>query len=77
MEALKCPVCEGKQTVPDGFYGMFHEGVDRIPCKSCEGKGYVLAPEQQPTRYVPMPYYPYVWPTYPDMAGLDVRQALV
>lgn len=60
MEALKCPVCEGKQTVTPGFYGV---GAD-TKCRSCDGKGYVVAPEQEPTRYVPMPYYPYVWPNY-------------
>lgn len=65
MEALKCPVCEGKQTVPDGFYGMFHEGQDRIDCRSCDGKGYVLAPGLAPTHYVPMPYYPYWPPPFP------------
>ena len=60
MEALKCPVCEGRQAVSPGFYGVGTE----TKCRSCDGKGYVLAPEQQPTRYEPVPYYP--WPVYPS-----------
>jgi hypothetical protein len=64
MEALKCPVCEGKQAVPAGFYGDAS-----VSCRSCDGKGYVLAPEQEPTRYVPMPFQPWwphpVYPTWP------------
>jgi hypothetical protein len=63
MEAIKCPVCEGKQTVHPGFYGVGAE----TKCRSCEGRGYVLASEAGPTRYVPMPYYPYPfwpWPNY-------------
>ena len=59
MEATKCPVCKGKQTVPPGFY---EAGTDRQSCRSCQGKGYLVQPEPQPT-YVPMPY-PY--PVYPS-----------
>jgi hypothetical protein len=42
MEALKCPVCEGKQTVPLGFYETGHLEVERQKCRSCDGKGYLL-----------------------------------
>jgi hypothetical protein len=62
MEALKCPVCEGKQIVAAGFYV---DAPTQAKCRSCDGNGYLLAPEQEPTRYVPMPYYP--WPTYPPV----------
>ena len=67
MEALKCPVCEGKQAVPAGFYGAGAE----TKCRSCDGKGYVLAPEQEPVRYVPMPYPAY--PTWPPAWFTDRR----
>lgn len=67
MEALKCPVCEGKQAVVAGFYGVGAE----TKCRSCDGKGYVLAPEQEPTRYVPMPYYPYPVYPYPTWPGVQ------
>jgi hypothetical protein len=60
MEALKCPVCEGKQTVAAGFYGDAS-----VSCRSCDGKGYVLAPHSEPVpHYVPVPYYPF-YPSYP------------
>jgi RecJ-like exonuclease len=51
-QALKCPVCEGKRRVPAGFYPPHYTaggspycnnstGYDE-PCRSCEGKGYVV-----------------------------------
>jgi DnaJ-class molecular chaperone len=34
---IKCPVCEG--------WGSFSHG--KVPCKSCEGKGYILVEAQK------------------------------
>lgn len=33
-----CPVCQGKQTVPDGFYDEL-PGTGRVVCRSCNGTG--------------------------------------
>lgn len=62
MEAVKCPVCEGKQVVPEDFYP---DGLKTTHCRSCQGSGYVTVPEQAvpvPT-YMPMPYP--VYPSWP------------
>lgn len=46
-QACRCPVCEGRGHVPNGFYGSFAglpwttSSVAPETCKSCEGKGYV------------------------------------
>lgn len=40
----RCPVCEGRGTVPHGFYSAFGALTNNTApetCKSCEGKGYV------------------------------------
>ena len=43
MSVYKCPVCEGVGTMPPGFY--FEEPREnppmRVPCRSCNGRGYV------------------------------------
>lgn len=46
--AARCPVCEGRGYVANGFYESF-AGASWItsswhsePCKSCNGSGYVL-----------------------------------
>jgi len=49
-EAIKCPVCDGKGLVPNGYYSAI--GVDSWTsasttpeeCKSCDGKGYIIIP---------------------------------
>jgi hypothetical protein len=73
MEALKCPVCDGRQFVEIGFYGPNGAlAVNHEKCRSCDGKGYVLAPEQEPVRYVPMPYPAYpVYPIWPPAWTTD------
>jgi hypothetical protein len=43
----RCPVCEGRGYVPNGFYRSFAgsswttTSIQPETCKSCEGKGYV------------------------------------
>lgn len=34
----RCPVCEGRQTVPGGFYAGQASTSDQ-PCRTCGGKG--------------------------------------
>jgi hypothetical protein len=47
-----CPVCQGKATVPGGFYSSFQLGLE--VCRSCKGtgiiwsSGYVQVLEQKP-----------------------------
>lgn len=63
MDAVKCPVCEGKQTLQEGFYGDKDISLALETCRSCSGLGYIALFEAVPQpRYVPVPY-PY--PTYP------------
>lgn len=63
MEALKCPVCEGKQTVREGFYKTGQPDLTRPKCRSCDGKGYITSPSPAP---VFQPYYvPYYVPAPP------------
>ena len=56
--AVRCPVCEGRGTVLKGFYdGMLpadSSNPNQEPCKSCDGKGYLLVDDPwQP--YSPFP----------------------
>ena len=74
QHAEKCPICEGKTTMPGSFY---EDGATdkRVECRSCTGKGYIVLPEQtaieiksDPVHVVPSPYpvpYPYVPPINP------------
>ena len=39
MTPHACPVCQGRGSVPPGFYGLFE--ADRVCCKSCQGTGVV------------------------------------
>jgi hypothetical protein len=47
-EAFRCPVCEGRGYVPNGFYDSFAgqpwsaNAIGRDTCESCGGKGYVV-----------------------------------
>lgn len=41
MTVHKCPVCEGRQTVPAGFYDGLATGTAPEPCRTCNGKGAV------------------------------------
>lgn len=40
----RCPVCEGRGTVPNGFYfgGGYSTSTTPETCRSCNGKGYIL-----------------------------------
>lgn len=43
----RCPICDGKGTVPIGFYGGDVSGVylgSLLMCRACEGKGIVWKP---------------------------------
>ena len=54
MKPHICPVCNGRGTVPPGFYNPSPDGVHGITqtdchtetCRSCGGKGYILVPEE-------------------------------
>lgn len=41
----KCPVCEGRKTVPQGFYTGMSQGTDtnRDQCQTCNGVGILWA----------------------------------
>lgn len=59
MSAVKCPVCEGKTTVPVGFYED-----KTITCKACSGRGVVFDPfTHTPTPSQEGPWLPYTNPT--------------
>lgn len=40
-----CPVCQGRRTVPPGFYGFYWgsgaTNAEPEPCRSCDGTGVV------------------------------------
>lgn len=44
MSAQVCPVCQGRQTVPAGFYSHGRSSTSAMPetCRSCDGKGFVV-----------------------------------
>lgn len=45
MEAQICPICKGRQKVPETFYlgtGVGGTGTGEVQCKSCGGLGYIL-----------------------------------
>ena len=62
MKAQVCPVCDGKGTVPGGFYpGEGDTSASRQTCRSCKGRGIVFCSEgflPQPIR-PREPYQPY------------------
>lgn len=46
MQPYKCPVCDGRGFVPNGFYNTFSQGyisVNTSPetCRTCNGSGVV------------------------------------
>ena len=63
MSAVRCPICDGRTTVPVGFYG---DG--DVTCKACYGRGVIfeLMPhrtsEKREFRNFNVPYIPYVGP---------------
>lgn len=40
----KCPVCEGRGTVEEGFYGDDHPVLDPTKCRTCWGVGVIWQP---------------------------------
>lgn len=58
MSYQTCPVCEGRQTVPAGFYRESTAAAPE-PCRTCAGRGVLLLPDggrvEVPT-YIPVPY---------------------
>lgn len=62
-----CPVCNGRGTVPAGFYSSGNETIwsgdtdSRETCRSCGGKGVIITPE---ARYYP-PWRPDGMSRYP------------
>ena len=56
MIAQKCPVCEGRGTVHEGFYDQAPSctAIIRPTCRSCGGRGMVFVPGgAEPLRIVP------------------------
>ena len=52
MRPYVCPVCEGRGTVPEGFYdGPFQEREGQEKCKSCDGTGVIMT--EPPVVYPP------------------------
>lgn len=44
MHPHRCPVCEGKETVPAGFYRDMAEDKGPQECRACKGKGIIYLP---------------------------------
>jgi hypothetical protein len=50
MTAVTCPVCQGKGSVPRGFYLSAPDGTGAVSgtvpvtCRSCNGLGYLIVP---------------------------------
>ena len=43
MKAILCPVCQGRQTVPPGFYSLIDTtSLAAEKCRSCNGLGYIV-----------------------------------
>ena len=44
--AIRCPVCDGRGSVPVGFYdhGGFSTSTNSLECRACLGKGILWAP---------------------------------
>ncbi len=57
MKPYRCPVCDGKGTMPAGFYGRGGAWPADDECKACGGDGIVWGKESTP--YIPTPFYPY------------------
>lgn len=68
MSYQTCPVCEGRQTVPVGFYRESTAAAPE-PCRTCSGSGVLLLPDggrvEVPT-YIPVPY-----PAWPPPGRVD------
>jgi len=64
--AEKCPVCNGRGTVPPK--DSITSGVE-VPCYGCNGKGWVeVGNGSSSCPYEPYPYNPYpLYPWYPQV----------
>jgi len=53
MKAQVCPVCNGTQRVPAGFYnhGISTTAASPEICRSCSGKGILMIPEENDKVY--------------------------
>ncbi len=60
-QPFKCPVYEGKGSVPKGFYP---DKPKETECQACSGKGVIWGWSRDAPRYVPQPY-PVPYPVYP------------
>ena len=58
MSAVKCPVCEGRTTMPMKFYYPACEVDATERCRSCDGKGYVTDGMASVAPTFPWPVYP-------------------
>ena len=49
-----CPVCEGRGSVPPGFYspGTTYDVTQRETCRTCSGMGIVWAPGPSDWNYI-------------------------
>ena len=64
MKPYICPVCEGRCTMPPGFFSRDEKSTEPEPCRVCNGRGVLRdeAPVPYPAPYpVPYPYQP-AWP---------------
>ena len=51
MEPFKCPICEGRGSLPNNFYMQGGSGgTNNVQCRSCKGEG-VLWADNTPPRY--------------------------
>jgi hypothetical protein len=64
MEALLCPVCNGRGTVPAGFYdpGLGCTNTSAEKCRSCQGQGYILVYDYGCRVTYHYPEQPDYWP---------------
>lgn len=58
MQAVKCPVCEGRGTVPCGFYSSGSNNTGPERCRSCGETGFLWGPLLDPYSPADMRYYP-------------------
>ena len=56
MDAVKCPVCEGRGEMPEDFYTRNPADSNKLrTCGTCQGRGIVVLPSNP----IPLPYRPH------------------
>ena len=69
MSYQKCPVCEGRGNVPDGFYARQPPLAVTVPqtepCRACGGRGLLFAISEIPQP----PMWPPQWVPHPPAFG--------